>query len=378
MSSVVCVAAPNQSTYSETFIQAHRERLPATVHYLYGGSFPGYVYPEQRLDSSLSKLQKALSVICANTRIGIWLHLPPQFFRALALRRFLRRHRVQVVLAEYGPTGAAIMGVCAQAGIPLVVHFHGFDASATETLKTYETRYRHLFREAAAVIAVSREMEAQLLRLGAVRETLYYNPYGVDPELFAQANPAANPPTFLAVGRFVDKKAPQLTLLAFKQVLEACPDARLVMIGDGPLWDCCVQLAHVWNMTEHVAFLGVCSHHEIATSMQAARAFVQHSIRPTTGDSEGTPVAVLEAGMSGLPVVSTRHAGISDVVLHEETGLLVRERDVDAMARAMLRLAHDDELVARMGARAREHIRTHYTMEQHIARLWDILAGVIP
>jgi glycosyltransferase involved in cell wall biosynthesis len=107
--------------------------------------------------------------------------------------------------------------------------------------------------------------------------------------------------------------------------------------------------------------------------MHSARAFVQHSIRPGDGDSEGTPVAILEAGMSGLPVVSTRHAGIKDVVIHNETGFLVDEGDIDGMAACMLLLARDAAQAATLGARAHHHIRTNFSMDQHIARLSAIL-----
>jgi glycosyltransferase involved in cell wall biosynthesis len=109
--------------------------------------------------------------------------------------------------------------------------------------------------------------------------------------------------------------------------------------------------------------------------MRRARAFVQHSVRTSYGDSEGTPVAVLEAGASGLPVVSTRHAGIKDVVIEGETGFLVDEGDIEGMAAHMLTLARDADLAGRMGRRAREHVAANFSMEQHIARLAEVLEG---
>jgi glycosyltransferase involved in cell wall biosynthesis len=234
-----------------------------------------------------------------------------------------------------------------------------------------------MFQAASAVIAVSRDMEQQLLSLGARRDTLFYNPYGIDLSLFAQAHPAQNPPTFLTVGRFVNKKAPYLSLLAFHTVLQAYPSARLVMVGDGPLWDACQQMARALGISSSVSFPGACSHEQVAAMMQESRAFLQHSLRPGNGDSEGTPVSVLEAGASGLPVVGTRHAGIKDVVIEEETGLLVDEHDIEGMATHMLRLARDPTLAATLGQQAREHVAAHFSMEHSIAHLWNILERVI-
>ncbi|MFP3867397.1 MAG: glycosyltransferase, partial [Desulfobacteraceae bacterium] len=95
------------------------------------------------------------------------------------------------------------------------------------------------------------------------------------------------------------------------------------------------------------------------------------------GDSEGTPVAVLEAGACGLPVVATHHGGIKDSVVHGETGFLVDEGDIVGMAAYMLKLAQEPELAATMGRRGREHIKANYSMDRSIANLWRIIENCI-
>jgi glycosyltransferase involved in cell wall biosynthesis len=110
--------------------------------------------------------------------------------------------------------------------------------------------------------------------------------------------------------------------------------------------------------------------------MQRARAFVQHSVTAPDGDSEGTPVAIIEAQMSGLPVVSTRHAGIPDVVIDGETGFLVNEGDVAGMGRMMARLASQPALAARLGESARRRALAGYTLSRHLEQLAGILSAV--
>src|SRR5439155_1881807 len=127
-------------------------------------------------------------------------------------------------------------------------------------------------------------------------------------------------------------KAPYLTLLAFHKVLAQVPDARLTMVGDGDLLEACHQIAKSLSIDMRVDFVGQRQSADIANILKTARAFVQHSLQTSSGDSEGTPVAILEAGAAGIPVVSTRHAGIVDIVRDGETGYLVDERDIDSMA----------------------------------------------
>jgi len=92
-----------------------------------------------------------------------------------------------------------------------------------------------------------------------------------------------------------------------------------------------------------------------------------------SGDSEGTPVAVLEAGAAGLPVIATRHAGIPDVVREGQTGLLCDERDIATMAEHMHTVLTDPSAAARLGAAAREHIAEHHSMETSLEGLRTIL-----
>jgi glycosyltransferase involved in cell wall biosynthesis len=365
----ICIVYPGGNEYSETFIRAHIERLPAQITLLAAHTLP--------LPAPLLLLYKGLrSVGRGDSRTAELAHSGQQKVENGAIKRFLKRNAVDVVLAEYGMHGAFVMDACVQADIPLVVHFHGYDAYREDAvLQYYRTDYQRMFQVARAVIAVSHDMECQLASLGAPAEKIIYSPCGVDTTLFTQTDSAANPPLFVAVGRFVDKKAPYLTLVAFNKVVQQCPEARLVMVGDGILWEACKTMVQSWGLAESISLPGSLPHTEVAAMMRRARAFVQHSVRTSYGDSEGTPVAVLEAGASGLPVVSTRHAGIKDVVIEGETGFLVDEGDIEGMAAHMLTLARDADLAGRMGRRAREHVAANFSMEQHIARLAEVLEG---
>ncbi|HNU55354.1 MAG TPA: glycosyltransferase [Flavobacteriales bacterium] len=360
----IALASPAENAWSETFIAAHIERLNKVELLLSGGVPP-------RNASHGGPLVRTT---------GPW-----SLYDRLAGRRFggapgLARHRLverlkaftpEVMLAEYGNMGAEIAASCERAEVPLVVHFHGFDAHRPDYIQRYGG-YRELFRYASALVVVSRAMEAQLLAIGAPREKVIYNCYGIDVDRFTPGRPDLVPPHFLAVGRFAEKKAPHLTIAAFSKVVAARPEARLTMVGQGRLWEDCRQLVGELGLGASVDLCGVRKPEEIARLMHASRAFVQHSVVTPDNDHEGTPLAVLEAMASAVPVIATRHAGIPDVV-DGERGLLCEERDVDAMAHHMVTLVDDPGLALRMGLAGRAYAEVAHRVEVQVGRLQHIL-----
>ncbi len=366
----VCVVTPGPVGYSETFIRAHIERIPAKVTLIYGNMLPAYV------GSVGPAVLRPLGFL---QRFGR--RMGPRFAKATDgvsarfLAGFFRTSGIDVVLAEYGTTAVSLADACELARVPLVAHFHGFDAHSRGAFEQSESGYGRLFAVASRIVVVSKVMWKQLVRLGAPEEKLAYLPYGVDLDAFCGADPSNAPPIFVAVGRFVEKKAPHLTILAFKAVRDVIPTARLVMVGDGDLLGPCKRLVQALRLEGSVEFLGARRHPEVAAAMRRSRAFVQHSVTAIDGDSEGMPVAVLEAAASGLPVVSTNHAGIPEVITHGESGFLVDEGDLEGMSRHMMSLALDRDLAGSMGRAARERVTGNFQLRSSIDGLWRILSG---
>ena len=149
------------------------------------------------------------------------------------------------------------------------------------------------------------------------------------------------------------------------------------MVGDGPLLTQARSLVQALGLQERVCFFGVCSQGEVADLMRRVRGFVQHSLVAPDGDSEGNPVAVMEAQLSGLPVVATRHAGIPEVVVDGQSGLLVQEGDERAMAQAMVQLVRDPDLAARLGDCGRRRIQERFTIEHHLREVSQLLHQVM-
>lgn len=362
---ILAIVSPHKDAASETFITAHKEFLKGKKFFYSGGFLPNYLddYGKLLKKGFLSRLRSSFH------------SLKYKGFsenEIVVLRSFLNNN-INIVLAEYGPTGALLTPICRILNIPLIVHFHGQDAHNHSMIEKFRSQYQNMFDYATAIVSVSNTMTECLVELGCQAKKIVYNPYGPRKEFFdIQVNYETN--QFLAIGRFVDKKAPYLTLLAFKDVLETFPQARLTMAGDGPLMNTCRNLAKVYSLTDFVNFPGVVSHEQVKRLMTESFCFVQHSVVAENGDSEGSPVGIIEAAAAGLPIVATKHAGIVETVLDKKTGFLVKELDKDEMSNKMITLFQDRQLARKMATAGRTHIYDNFKIEQHIHTLDNLIS----
>jgi len=367
----VAVVNINRDKYTETFVRGHIDALPRKTYFYYGGDLPLY-----EREAGMLLPAGANEKLWRRYLLAAW-GLPPDYLAKKSLVRSLRKNHIRLILAEFGPVGAAVAPVAEENDIPLAVIFYGYDAYHKNVLEQQREGYADLFRTAKKIIAVSRDMEAQLERLGAPREKLAYLPCYVNLDRFPYSDHAANPPVFLCVGRFAETKSPHLTILAFHKVWQQHPQARLVMVGKdggGELFEACHILVKALKLENHVEFKGILTPDEVHREMRNAYAFVQHSVTtPINGDKEGTPVAVMEAMACGLPVVVTRHAGINDMVEHGATGLMTDEFDIDTMAAHMVTLLQNPAQASEMGRRASETIRQNPLVKNHTQILWEML-----
>lgn len=362
MMPTLAIFSPNQNAYSETFIQAHKQ-LPFDIRFYYSGYLPASLEGKSmiKLRWKLRVEKKLLKGFSASEK---------------KLMFSLKNEKIDAVLAEYGPTAAESLGVLEHLKIPLVVHFHGYDISVGTIINSYKERYKNVFRYASSVIAVSQKMKNDLVALGCDESKISATACAPNASFFG-LNPEYKNHQFISVGRFVEKKAPYLTVLSFRKVVEKFPSAKLLMIGEGPLLPVCKDLVIALGISESIEFTGVKPAENIGKLMESSLAFVQHSVTAENGDSEGTPVAVLEAQAAALPVIATEHAGIPDVVVHNQTGLLCKEKDVEDMANNMLRVLKEDGLAKRLGIAGRMRIQEHFTMERHLQILTDCINEAI-
>ncbi len=365
------VMAPTRRAASETFVRANLAGLPFATTAYFGDERP-LVQP-LRLAYGVAVLISKLF-----TRLG-WLRLAGWPAAAVA-KRLVRRHQPDLLLVEFGFHALRVMEAAAECERPLVVHFRGSDLSAWTKFGSQKMRYRRLMRIASGAIVKSQPMRQTLLDLGMESERILISASGANETLFHSSAPGSAPPVFLAVGRFVAKKGPLLTIRAFAELVKHYPRAgvALWMVGEGPLQKQAQDLVRQLDLESVVRFLGAQSQQEVAALMRQVRGFVQHSVVAPDGDSEGNPVAVMEAQLSGLPVVATHHAGIPEVVRHGESGWLVAEGDVGGMAAGLQRLVEDPVLAQRWGQVGRSSVQQRFTIDHHLRDVAQFLRGISP
>lgn len=367
----LCIAKPNKNCAIETFINNHVRYLHP-VEVICHGYFPGEFEDRKETIFRFPFSQRSVR--------GALRHLAPSLFAALyarALARFLQAKTIDVVFAEYGLVGSNIARGCRMAGVPLVVTFHGFDASDRETLEKYREGYQRLFSYATAIIAVSRPMQSKLITLGAPAAKVHWNPYGVDIRIF---HPAAfsgdrHPVRLIFIGRLTYKKAPDLLIRAFHLAQQTVPDSHLTIVGAGEMKQDCLDLRDELELQEKITFCDAVSPEQVPALLRDADIYVQHSIVSESGDSEGTPNSILEASASGLPVISTLHGGIPDAVIHGETGFLVPEKDIEGMARYITLVVGDPALRHRLGTAGRRYMEMHFPLEKSIEVIRKLLSA---
>ncbi|MDD7885187.1 glycosyltransferase [Flavivirga sp. 57AJ16] len=358
----IAIISPSKNSYSETFIQEQKNGLKGDVFYYYGGALPKYLENYGLLLTPYISLMSKLKQLVGVSRFTTY---------ETAILKSMTKNKVQVVLAQYGPTGNRVLEICKFLKLPLVVHFHGYDVSVKHIVDQCGG-YKEVFQYASKVIAVSRDMEKKLIDLGCDADKIVYNPCGPHKD-FLEIKPNFSKKQFVSIGRFTKKKAPYYTILAFKKVMELYPDAQLIMAGDGELLEVCKNLVSFYGLEDHVKFSGAINRQECMALLRESLAFVQHSITADNGDKEGTPVAVLEASAVGLPVISTFHAGIPDVIEHLRTGLLSKEHDVDDMSKNMIKLIQDSALAKELGVAGKQRIGTHFNLEKHLNILQETI-----
>lgn len=345
----------------ETFIKAQIDHLPFEIVHYYGS-----VSTLKRAQDNNSRRRNLTE------RLFDYLSWKSNESRISAL---LRQDRVDLVFVQYGTLGSDLTESCRNVGIPLIVHFHGFDATIKETLKQYRTRYLRMFDYAYRIISVSHVMTSRLVAMGCPVEKIRYNPCAPR-GMFCEIEPKYAKRQLIGVGRFVEKKAPHQTIRAFRKVLDNEPDVKLILAGNGPLMESCQCLVKELGMENNVELPGVISPEQLRDYLTESMVFVQHSVTAPDGDMEGTPVAVLEASGAGLPVVSTRHAGIPDIIIEGETGYLVDENDVEEMAKYILLLINDMDLIRKLGESGKENVINNFSFDKHISKLSEIIQGV--
>lgn len=252
----------------------------------------------------------------------------------------------------------------------------GGDLENLERLGNPVVRFtRSLLRRIGAiVIVISSRMKTYLAEHDFNLPDVQLIPNGVDITRFTPtcADPLSDEraQVVICVSSLRYIKGIDVLLQAWHLVCEQVPQARLILVGTGPLQAQLAYMAKALDITESIEFAGLQSN--IPAQLQRG------SIAVLPSRAEGMPVALLEAMACGLPCVATRVSGSEDIIQHGVNGLLVEPLDYQGMAQALLALLGDPMLVQSHGHAARATIEQRYSLE-HIADMYiELYDSLIP
>jgi len=290
----------------------------------------------------------------------------------IRLKHFLEQHGVEIVLSEYLDQSLKWLQVARELGIEFFAHAHGYDIS--RKLRDPEMCRQYLQLDAAdGIITMSEYSRSRLIGIGLDGSKIHVIPYGVDVSALPVQHMEKKIIRCLAVGRMVAKKAPLLLIEAFHRALSVFSNLHLDYVGDGSLFEDVKKYISINGIEHKVTLHGSQPNEVVQTMMKEADIFLQHSrTDPETGDEEGMPVAILEAMGNGLPVISTKHAGIPEAVLHGETGFLSNEGDTETMALNIVQLSKNCNLRRNFGQAGWKRVMKYFTWEREKSDLLEL------
>ena len=295
------------------------------------------------------------------------------FFRTIA---FMDKGPYDIIHCHFGPNGYLALYLKDIGAIDgkVVTTFYGYDIS-TYVKQNGERAYTSLFKRGDLFIAICADMKNRLIRLGCNREKVVILRLGVDMDLFncnRRKNDNGHIIRLLSVGRFVERKGFEYSVRAFANVVRKYPRIEYKIIGDGSLKNEIVLLIQELNLGAYVKLLGWCTQDEVETIMAKSDIFIAPSVTGMDGDREGTPTVLIEAAARCLPIISTQHAGIPEVVQDGKSGFLVPEKDVNALTEKLQYLIENPGVWLELGQAGRRHVIENYDKNKINDQLIDI------
>lgn len=349
---------------SETFILAQMQALRRFDPVLAGleRTRPSIPLPEKPV--LLSDQAPFISNIRAKLyrRTGV----APFFHRAV------ERARPSLIHAHFASGGRSALPLARALGVPLVVTLHGSDVTVRGS---HREIYRHLGEHASKFLCVSKFIRERALDAGFPEEKLCVHHIGIDRRLFSPSERAGLSNNVLFVGRLVEKKGCEYLLRAMQKVQHEQPECGLTIIGDGPLRTSLEGLAQELGVLCN--FRGAQPTGVVREALSSVKVFCVPSVTAANGDSEGLPTVLAEAQAMGIPVVSTTHGGIPEIIVNGVNGLLVPERDAGSLAAALVLLLGDGQRWRQFHQAALHNVELHFDLQAQTAQLESMYSETI-
>ena len=268
----------------------------------------------------------------------------------------------RIIHLHYGTDAGLFLKAIRNINIPKVVSFYGYECSGFPKrflgLGRYYLKYR-TFRYADKILAMSEDMKNDLIEIGCPEEKIVVHYHGAKVKRFKAKHNYKEEAIvrFLIISGFTAQKGHVFPLKSFKKALKFNTNIRLTIVGEGSEKEEIIQtitnlkLQHYVDIKSFVVY-GSQEHIKYFADYDV---FIHPSLTDINGDKEGIPGAIVEAMAAGLPILSTFHAGIPFIIENEVSGLLVKERDIDDLAKKIVEISINRNLREQLGLKGQKY-----------------------
>ena len=289
-------------------------------------------------------------------------------------------HNSEILFCHFGPMGrlAAILKYYGLIDMKIVTSFHGYDISSYVDQQGNNI-YDVLFEKGDLFICVSCYFLDRIKKLGAPENKSYVVHTAIDCNKF-QFKPRniTNKKIIklVCVGRMTEKKGHVYLIEAFSMLLKSSSNYQfeLHLIGQGEEYENIIKLCEDFKIRDFVIFHGALQHHKVQECLEQSDIFVLPSTTAKNGDMEGIPGSIMEAMASGLPVVTTAHAGIPELVIDGENGLIANEKDAQDLYQKISQLIVNKDEWGKLTKNAREAVVRDFERGQETEKLYKLLS----
>lgn len=286
--------------------------------------------------------------------------------RNVHFESIVKKRNAGLIHAHFGHNGVQALALKKHLDIPLVTTFYGADLSQRQMVDSLLPEYRGMFEKGDLFLVEGPHMKSVLQGLGCGPEKIKIQRIAIPVETitFKERKPKNNDTVkLLFCGRFTEKKGLMTALEAVKIARQTSNRFTFSIIGDGQMMNRVRDFIRVHNMDSYVELPGFLPYDEYLRRVEEADLFLHPSVTASDGDSEGgAPTTILEAQAMGLPIISTNHADIPNIVVPGKSALLSDERDAKQLAQNILHLLDNQDLWSPMGQTGREFVQKHHNI----------------
>jgi len=301
------------------------------------------------------------------------------FFRLITgrwyeIEQILRQRGAGIIHAHFGPIGSMLVNSKMRLRLPLITNFYGVDLSpSTKTYGVLSNWRKSLFTFGDLFIVEGDHMRQRLIELGCPQEKITIQRIAIPVKTMPwrlRGKSSNYSPVLLFSGRFIEKKGLLYALAAVEILKKEGKIFKFRIIGDGPQLKQIKQYIDIHNMGSYTRLLGFLDYEDYIKEMNNADIYIQPSISAKNGDIEGgAPTAILEAQAMGIPIVSTYHCDIPNIVLPGQSALLVEERNISSLVKALGSLLENPSQWESMGRIGRNFVEQYHDIDLEVGTL---------